>query len=250
MPDNGMFHICSNTWLSYVPGLSSLNSSELVNFKLSFLSSIYSGILSGIVTGLIVGLVIYVFQKGYEKRQQKASLEREASIFKEKARVFIGKSGSYQLTNLEKAPEYIELVLGLIESSPLDLWKEHLPPQRDLIIQLREFQNIYFKFQLAGSHLDSAIRTIIRKYNASRNSISVNDNYIYGYYSGKLEDMEDDDILAWLDISKGAQSWISAGHSELKKDKDVRLLENKYLLEKKALKIAVVELKDYLGVSH
>ena len=126
MLDNAKFLSCSNTWLEHLPGMSSLGATELAEFKLSFLSSIYSGILSGIVTGLIVGLVIYGFHKGFEKRKLKTSLDREISIFKEKARVFLGKSVVYELNDLRNAPEYVKQILELIESNPLDVWKEHL----------------------------------------------------------------------------------------------------------------------------
>jgi hypothetical protein len=245
----GHLSSCVNTWLGNVSGLSSLSAAQQSEFKLSFLSSLYSGILSGIVTGLVVGIVIYVFQKRFEKRQLKISLEREISIFKEKARVFLGKSGSYKLTDLEKVPEYVTLILELIELHPLDLWKECLPEHRELISKLRDFQRAFFQFEVAGSHLNIAIRTIIRKYNAERDTIAVNDNYIYGYYVGKLDNMEDDDILAWLDISKKAQSWIAAGHAELKGDDKVINLEKRYLTEKQSLEIAVSDLRKYLGMA-
>jgi len=68
--------------------------------------------------------------------------------------------------------------------------------------------------------------------------------------TGKLEDMEDDDIFAWLDISKKAQAWINAGYSELKKNNDVQELEKTYLIEKQAIELAVADLKKYFGVAH
>lgn len=242
-------HMTNSTtrWLSYVLGISSLSPENYAQFKLSFLSSLYSGVITGVVTGIIVGIVIIGFQKSVEKRQLKNVLEKELSIFKEKARLFLAKSGSYNLTDLEKAPEYVTQILALIESNPLDVWNDHLPSHRSLISKVRELQNAFFKFSLVGSHLDNKIIKFIRKYNADRELCAGNDTRIYAYYVGKLENMTDEDILAWLDLPSKVITKIKSDYSELRNDKHILQLEKEYVERKCALESAVTALREFLG---
>lgn len=235
------------SWLSYVLGISSLSPENYSQFKLSFLSSLYSGVIAGIVTGIIVGIVILGFQKTVETRQLKNALERELSIFKEKARFFLGKSGSYNLTDLKIAPEYVTQILDLIESNPLDVWNDNLPFHRSLISKVRALQNAFFQFTLVGSHLDNRIVKFIRKYNADRELCAGNDTRIYAYFVGKLENMTDEDILANLELPSMVITKIKADYSELRKDDHILQLEKEYVESKRELEAAVASLRELLG---
>lgn len=235
--------------VSSLPGVGSLSASQQEEFWSSFLSSLYSGVVSGLVTGMVVGLVVYLVQKSFEGRELRRRLESESSVFRERVRALVGRAGAYSLDNLHKVPDYVSQLMGLVEGSPIDYWRRNTRTNEAIFTAVKKVQDTFFQFQVAATHLDSALKAVIRRHNAQREAISANDPYIYGYFTGRrLNNMSEADIFAWLDISQNARPWIEAGFSELQKDVETQRWTEPYLEQRKKLENAVSELRNLLGV--
>lgn len=235
--------------LNKLPGISALTDVQKDDFWVSFLSSTYSGIISGLFTGIIVGLVVFFFQKRFENRELKRRLESEVAVFQERIRALAGQSGSYTLTDVRKIPDHVESLLNITQQSPIAMWKQYLPNYRALLAKIKALQNAFFELQAVATHLDTTMNNVIRRHNAQRDAISPNDAYIYGYYVGKkFNNMSDEDIFAWLDISKKALGWIRNGFDELEKDKEINNWSATYHERKGNLDTKFAELRQELEV--
>lgn len=213
-------------------------------FDQSFWQQLVSNAIAGLLTGLLVGFIIWFTQRKIEARQEKRKVLREIAIAWERVLDATQQPDTLIITSALKSSPLAAVAIGeALEKVPINYWNETLPDSKELKLMV-EVGKSYRKFKTQAMQLDDKIYSIVRQFNAERDSIDANDAPIRSYFIGKVNNFSDAQLAPHLG-SGGTEvyPWVIAGFDRLKSSQQVLKEIKGYQVARKRLLKSIQKIK-------
>ena len=182
-----------------LPGIPPAGSPAADSFWTSFWSALYAGALYSIVTGLVVGLVVWWWQRSAEVRQTRTQFSREFAVASERLRATLDQPNPLIIESaVASMPPAATAAEAALKDSPVSVWAEYLPDERPTLDAIRRLQRANSHFRDSAAKLDFALRQFIRKFNAAKDIIAVNDPTNHSFCIGRIHGVAPLDLLPWI----------------------------------------------------
>ena len=187
-----------NTW-----GIPPAGTSEAAVFWASFWPALWSGaiysVICGVISGVIVGIVVLRYQRGWEARAARRTYERDLSLLLDDLRNALYEP---EVVKIDSARESMPVAAGAaltrLKSTPLSLWRDHLPSNAVLIGAALDLQRLAAEFVGTAGELDNKLQQVVRSYNHSRQAVANHDAPIRQYAIGRILGFGGEELLPWL----------------------------------------------------
>jgi TIR domain len=129
---------------------------------------------------------------------------------------------------------------------PSRAWQDAAKVGTEVSGRLKAFQQAHNDFIKAADRLDPALRRVIRLYNASTDTIAINDPADLAFFLGRIHGVAAEDLLPWIDMPAGALPRFEKSYATASADPEVMALVPPYRDARKRLLVATEELKKSL----
>lgn len=216
--------------------------SDPAAFWTAFLANLYSGLLYSLATGFTVGIAVWLVQRSSDKRRIRNDYRRDLDLLRQKLRTTF--QLDMEIVNLESAgnasPPVAQVACKAMETYPLALWHQDLKGERPFIAALRQLQFAVSELAVTGARLDAVLANLVRRHNAGRDIIEVNDRADQMFFRGRrLYGLNGNAILPAMDMSAHALPRFEASYTSVGADAELNRLADAFVAKREALRRAI-----------